>query len=95
MTPFKICLPIWKFTDVLCHVGVALVFISSLKLKAHMSLCDHLASVVCPSILLSVRLLVSLSFILTNDAGHPWLKSSKIPSCIMGYQKDVHDKLEI
>ena len=91
MTPFKICLPIWKFTGVLCHVGVA----SSLKLKAHMRLCDHLASVVCPSILLSVRLLVSLSFILTNDAGHPWLKSSKIPSCIMGYQKDVHDKLEI
>ena len=24
MTPFKICLPLWKSMGVLCHVGVAL-----------------------------------------------------------------------
>ena len=34
MTPFKICLLLWKSTGVLCYVGVALVFSNNHMIKA-------------------------------------------------------------
>ena len=34
MTPFKICLPLWKSTGVLCHVDVALVCLGGVKVRA-------------------------------------------------------------
>ena len=60
MTPFKICLPFWKSTGILCHVGVAIVF-SSTELKAQVSFSDHLSSIVCLSVHLSDRPSVNFS----------------------------------